>query len=309
MISTLPMNITKHLIDQKASVKEALIKLNDLGADAILFVADENTVLIGSLTDGDLRRGFIKGLTFENAITEFIQPNPIFVYKNKIDLADLEWYKQQNLKIIPVIDDRKRIVDIINLRFTNSVLPVNAVIMAGGRGQRLMPLTANCPKPLLKVGSKPIIEHNIDRLIRFGISHLWISINYLGHALEEYFGDGNSKNVHIKYIKETTPLGTIGSIKLVNDFDKDEILILNSDLLTNVDFADFYSTFRSSGADMAVASIGDPVDIPYAVLELDGDNTITSLREKPRYTYYSNAGIYLIKKELLDMIPQNQAHD
>lgn len=181
--------------------------------------------------------------------------------------------------------------------------------MAGGKGKRLMPLTEKIPKPLLKVGDKPIIEYNIDRLIRYGVKNIHISINHLGQQLIDYFGDGSQKNVFINYVREDKPLGTIGSILLIDEFMYEDILVMNSDLLTNIDYADFYTVFKNSNADMAVAAASYHVDVPYAVLEVDGKNLATSLKEKPRYTYYSNAGIYFIKKDVLSMIPEDEFYN
>ena len=302
-------NIQKHTIHQSASVREALIKLDALASDAILFVVDHNNKLLGSLTDGDLRRGFIKGLGFENTILEFIQKNPSFITKGEYAVDILEEYQKKNFKIVPILDVDRRIIDIINFRETSTIIPVDAVLMAGGEGKRLRPLTENTPKPLLKIGDKPIIEYNIDRLGKVGIKNINLSINYLGDQLIEYFADGSTKNLNIKYIKEKQPLGTIGSILLVENFEHDDIIVMNSDLLTNIDFVDFYKIFKSSNADMAVAATSYQVDIPYAVLEVNNENTVKSLKEKPRYTYYSNAGIYILKKQLLKMIPQDTFFD
>lgn len=299
----------KHLIHKENSVRDALIKLDELASDAILFIVDEHNKLIGSLTDGDLRRGFIKGLGFENSILEFVQSNPKFIFDNNLDQLKLEEFKNKNFKIIPILNKDHQIVDILNFRNRTTLLPVDAVLMAGGKGMRLRPLTENTPKPLLKVGDKPIIEYNIDRLAKVGVENIYLSINYLGEQLEDYFGDGSSKNIKIGYVKENQPLGTIGSVLLVEEFEHDEILVMNSDLLTNIDFADFYKTFKESGADMAVAATTYHVNVPYAVLEADERQQVKSLKEKPKYTYFSNAGIYILKRHLLEMIPKGEFYD
>lgn len=300
---------TKHLFNQNLSVRDALISLDQLASDAILFVTDNETKLIGSLTDGDLRRGFIKGLGFENSIIDFIQSNPKFIFKDEFDQDKMEEYRKRNFKIIPIIDKNHHIVDVLNFRFRSTLLPIDAVLMAGGEGKRLRPLTENTPKPLLQVGDKPIIEHNVDRLVKVGIHNIYLSINYLGDQIEEYFGDGSAKDININYIREDKPLGTIGSVLLVDQFERDEIIIMNSDLLTNIDFADFYKSFKEGNADMAVAATSYHVDVPYAVLEADDQQQVKSLKEKPRYTYFSNAGIYIIKKKLLEMIPRDSFFD
>lgn len=300
--------VQKHIINYNESVRTAFIKLNELGPDAILFVTDNNK-LIGSLTDGDFRRGFIKGFGFDNILLDFIQKNPAFLKNNNYSISELEAYKRKNLKIIPILNNEDEIVDILNFRTQTTLIPAQAVLMAGGEGKRLRPLTLDTPKPLLKVGDKPIIEYNIDRLINVGIKNITLSINYLGDQLVNYFKDGASKNISISYVKEDKPLGTIGSILLVDNFEHDDIIVMNSDLLTNIDFADFFKTYKESGADMAVAATSYHVDVPYAVLEVNESNTVKSLKEKPRYTYYSNAGIYIINKKLLKMIPAGEFFD
>ena len=163
--------------------------------------------------------------------------------------------------------------------------------MAGGRGQRLQPLTNTVPKPLLKVGDKAIMEHNLDRLALFGIDDFWISVKYLGEQIENYFGSGNQKNVKIEYVWENEPLGTIGAVSQIQNFEHDYVLITNSDLLTNIDYEQFFLDFIKQKADLAVLTIPYQVNIPYAVLEMN-NGTVKSFKEKPTYTYYSNGGIY-----------------
>lgn len=301
--------ISKHTLPQTATVREILIKLNTLAENAIVFIVNDRNQLVGSLTDGDLRRGFIKGLGFDTPIIEFVQENPSFVFVHENSIAKLELFQTKNLKIIPVLNKEKQIVDIIIFSQTSTIIPADAVLMAGGKGVRLKPLTDTTPKPMLKVGGKPIIEYNIDRLIQVGIKNFNLSVNYLAEQLENYFKDGEHKNVSIKYVKEDKPLGTIGSILLVESFENDDIIVMNSDLLTNIDFVDFYKLFKESEADMVVAATSYHVDIPYAVLEVNNVNQVSSLKEKPRYTYFSNAGIYLLKKELLKLIPENTFFD
>ena len=301
--------IEKHIIFHEENVRTALKKLDMLAADAILFVTDHNKQLVGSITDGDLRRGFIKGLGFEDSILKFIQPNPSFILENSYSLIELEEYKRKNFKIIPILNKSRQIVDILNFRTKSTIIPAEAVIMAGGEGKRLRPLTLTTPKPMLKIGGKPIIEYNIDRLIKVGIKKIYITINYFGEQLEEYFKDGHDKGIHIEYAKEKKPLGTIGSIHLCNEFQFDDIIVMNSDLLTNIDFADLYNTYLNQGADMAVAATQYHVDVPYAVLETDKSQKVKSLKEKPRYTYFSSAGIYVLKKKLLNLVPKDEPFD
>src|SRR5690606_37400193 len=194
------------------TVREALIKLDKLGSDAILFVVDDLNKLLGSLTDGDLRRGFIKGLGFENNLADFVQKDPKFIRINEYNLNQLEEFKIKNFKVIPILNEEHEIIDVLNFRTRSTLIPADAILMAGGEGKRLRPLTENTPKPLLKVGDKPIIEYNIDRLQNVGVKNIHLSVNYLAEQLMEYFGDGANKALNIKYVKENKPLGTIGSI-------------------------------------------------------------------------------------------------
>ena len=297
------VDFRKHLIPSKTPIKEALIRFDELGMDAILFVTDIDDKLIGSLTDGDVRRGLIKGTYIENAIDDIIRSNPRFIRKGECDVRKVVEYREGNFRIIPVLDKIGRIVDVINFRETQSYLPVDAVIMAGGRGQRLMPMTNTVPKPLLKVGDKPIIEHNLDRLRLFGINDFWISVNYLGEQIENYLGDGINKNVRFSYVWEDKPLGTIGAISKIKDFKHDYILITNSDLLTNLDYEHFFLEFLKQDADLGVLTIPYQVNIPYAVLETS-NGRVLNFMEKPTYTYYSNGGIYLVKREVLELMPK-----
>ncbi|GAA4408786.1 hypothetical protein GCM10023187_31190 [Nibrella viscosa] len=296
---------SKHIIPQDAPITTALGQISSLGQYLTLFVTDKAGKLLGTLTDGDIRRGLLSGKPLTDPVSRFMNTHYRFLRQNEYDTETIRRFRGQLLQLIPELDEHNRIIRIINLAKTKALLPVDAVIMAGGRGERLLPLTRNTPKPLLKVGDKPIIEHNVDRLIRFGINHIHITTRYLGEQLEDYFGDGSSRGVHIDYTREDEPLGTIGSLRLTNNYHSDAVLLMNSDLLTNIDFEDFYEEFRRHNADMSVATVPYPVSIPYAVLETqDGD--ILSLKEKPTYTYYINAGIYLMKRAVIDLIPAGQ---
>lgn len=299
----------KHILYNHETVRDALIKLNDLKKNTILIVVDEQERLIGSLTDGDLRRGFIKGLNFDNSLMDYLQPDPLFVYQDELHKTDFNNMRLRNFMVIPIINRERKVVKILNLSEIQSVVPADVFIMAGGRGQRLMPLTADTPKPMLYVGDKPILEHNIDRLVRYGIKNIYLSVNYLAEQIQDYFKDGSDKGVSISYVHEDKPLGTLGSVKMVEELEHDYVMVMNSDLLTDIDFNGFFQAFIRSGADMAVATTMYNVEVPYGVMEVDNGNFVNALKEKPCYTYYSNAGIYIIKKELLSLVPHNEFYN
>lgn len=294
-----------HLLLNTSSIKDALKRLDVLAKDAILFVVDTSNKLIGSLTDGDVRRGLIHNVDINDSVIKIIQENPKCIKKIDYNIHKIIEYRKNNYRILPVVDKNNLVVNVINFRVLKSYLPVDAVIMAGGRGSRLQPLTDITPKPLLKVGDKAIMEHNVDRLSLFGIDEYWFSVKYLGEQIEDFFGNGENKNLSINYVWEKQPLGTIGALSKINDFKHDYVLLTNSDILTNLDYEQFFLDFIEKEADFSVVSVPYQVNIPYAVLETNNEGLINSFKEKPTYTYYSNGGIYLIKKDLLEYIPKN----
>lgn len=300
-------NWERYIINSNATIKDALKQLDQLGlVNAVLFITDEKGCLLGSISDGDIRRGLLRDVNVSDTIDKVGHYPCKFVYSFQLTSQEQKMFRENNIRFVPVVNEDMCIVGILDVELLKQILSVEAILMAGGKGQRLLPLTEHTPKPLLKVGSKPIIEHNIDRLIKHGIDSIYISINYLGHKLRDYFGDGESRGASISYIEEDFPMGTIGAAKKVKSYAKDHLLIMNSDILTDIDFHEFYNDFVEQGADMSVAAISYHVDIPYAVMETDEHNRIVSLKEKPRYTYYSNAGIYLMRSEMLEHVPHDE---
>jgi NDP-sugar pyrophosphorylase family protein len=180
--------------------------------------------------------------------------------------------------------------------------------MAGGLGSRLSPLTDNTPKPMLLVGDKPILEHNIDRLIKFGIKEFIISVQYLKDQIIDYFGDGSQKGITINYIIEEKPLGTIGALSLIHEVSNYTILLMNSDILTDMDFEFMYRQHLKLGKKMTVLSIPYRIDIPYAVMETDDENVL-NFKEKPSLNYYTNGGVYLLDADLVSEIPKNSFYN
>jgi dTDP-glucose pyrophosphorylase len=305
------MNSFKNnIILNTRTLKEALKQLNDLTSTGrlTLFVADENNVLLGTLTDGDIRRGILKDMSLDASVTEVMNKTPKVIRRGAFSISDIESFKKKQIDLIPIIDPEGRIEKIIDLSERKTILPVDVILMAGGEGKRLHPLTENTPKPMLLVGGKPIIERNIDRLALYGIDNFQLSIKYLGEKIKEHFSNGSEKNISIRYIEEEKPMGTIGSVSLADSFVHDDILLMNSDLLTDIDFEDFYRSFRNSEADLIVATIPYQVSLPYGVIETN-NNRVLSIKEKPTYTYYSNAGIYLFRKELVNFIPRGKFYN
>ncbi len=296
-------------IHKNKTIIQAIEQLNALRhiSRLILFVIDDNNRVIGSVTDGDIRRSLIKKRDINIPIEEICNPNFLFESSDK-NYIDFTSYKNKDIKILPLLDEENHLVDIIDLDKQQAQLPLECMIMAGGRGKRLSPLTDTVPKPMLNLGGMPIIERNINRLISFGIKKFYISVKYLGEQIVEHFGDGSDKGVRIEYIWEDEPLGTAGALSLVEKFATEQVLLMNSDLLTNVNFEIMYKTLLSSKADIVVASTEYKVDIPYAIFETDG-NQVVDFKEKPSKVYHANAGIYILNKSLINAIPKNTFFD
>ncbi len=302
----------KHIVRKDASAREALQLLDYLGEaeSKTLFVLEDNK-LIGTLTDGDIRRGLLRGLEISASVLDFMNKNFKSLLKEEVRPDVLSGYRENEIWLLPVVNEGKEIQQIIDLKNVRTVIPATAVIIAGGRGERLRPLTDAVPKPMLKVGKKPIIEINIDRLINFGIRQFYISVGYLAEKIIDYLGDGSSKGVQIRYLHDVpgTPLGTLGACSMIEQVDHDQLLIMNSDILTNINFEDFYDYYTSNKAVMCAASIPYKVQLPYGIMQADEGSNIMGLTEKPMYTYYANAGIYLVHKNLLPLVPKGRIYN
>lgn len=297
---------SNHVINQELSLIEALSRINGLAPDPlVLFVVDNYNRMVGTLTDGDSRRALIAGFSVNDVVEKIMHCNFNYMrIENIDDVKEIKRQRELKMKLIPVLDNEKHIVEIINLEKHKTRLPIDTVLMAGGKGERLRPLTEKTPKPLLPVGDKAIIDHNIDRLITYGVKHISVTVNYLKEQIEEHYNEPYN-GILIQTVREPKFLGTIGSIKFVKKFYNETILLMNSDIFTNIDYEDFYLHFLQHDAEMSVAAIPYNVTIPYGILNLNGRN-IQGLIEKPQYNYYANAGIYLIKRRALDEIPNDK---
>ncbi len=295
----------KYIISQDKSLLEALSQINTIGTGPLcLFVEDNYGRMVGTLTDGDSRRALIKGASVNDSVSLVMNRDFNCLHEGvDDDVAHLHQQRDMKMKLVPVLDCNSHIIDIIDLERCITKLPIDAVLMAGGKGERLRPLTLTTPKPLLPVGNKAIIDFNVERLISYGITNINVTVNYLREQIEEHFSR-EINGVKVNCVREPQFLGTIGSIKFVKEFHHDTILLMNSDLFTNVNYEDFYMHFIRHNAEMSVATIPYSVNVPYGIFELDGRN-IKGIKEKPSYNYYANAGIYLLKKEVLDFIPDD----
>lgn len=296
--------IRNYIIKETASIKDALVAINGITHDGeLLIVVNDCQQMVGSLTDGDIRRGLIAGAELTDSVSMVMHRDFKFIKQSEFDVEHLKSFRNQRIMFIPILDENYQVIDVVNLNKFKSKLPIDAVLMAGGKGVRLRPLTETTPKPLLPVGGKSIIDYNIDSLMENGIKHISVTVNYLHEQLEEHFAEPVN-GVKINCIKEPQFLGTIGATQFVTKFYNDVVLVMNSDLFTNIDYEDFYLHFKEHNADMSVAAVPYSISVPYGIFELEGRN-IKGVKEKPIYNYFANAGIYLIKRELLENMPKN----
>ncbi|MDR2646017.1 MAG: NTP transferase domain-containing protein [Holosporaceae bacterium] len=300
--------IHQHIITHNKTVLDALSTINNRGSNALypIYVIDDSSHVIGSLTDGDIRRALIEGASVNDNIQKIMCRN--FKYLLGIDdYLKIKQLKSLDLKLVPLVSADMKIIDFIDLKNVRAILPLDAVIMAGGKGTRLRPHTNNVPKPMLDLNGEPVIAHNIDRLIKYGVKNFYISVNYMKECIKEYIHKHYDK-LNIEWIEEDKFLGTIGSIKLVKQFVHNDILLMNADILTNINLDDFYYNYKETKSDMLVATFDTKVEIPYAVLRING-RRVESFVEKPTYTYYSNAGIYLLNRNCIDLMPNDKIFD
>ena len=297
-------DFSKYLIKQTASIREALVSLNNISGDVLtLIVINENQVVVGTLTDGDIRRILISNCSLEDPVSIAMKTDFQYLEDGCLDVNQIKKMKNKGITLIPLLDKEKKIVRILNLKYLKSILPIDAVLMAGGKGERLRPLTEKTPKPLLPIGNKPIIDYNIDNLINFGMSYINVTVNYLKEQLEDHFCNPIN-GVQINCVREPRYLGTMGSVKIIDSFYNDTVLVMNSDIFTNIDYEDFFLHFKANEADMSVAAVPYSISIPYGIFDLNG-RIINGIKEKPSFNYYANAGIYLIKRNLLNLIPDD----
>jgi len=298
-------HFNQYIISESSSIKDALIALNNnSGGILTLFVVDTDDRMVGSLSDGDIRRGLISGAQLSDSLSTVMLRTFKHISDKKREVTTIKEYKEQGIGLLPYLDKQGKIEKVYALKNLESILPVDAVLMAGGKGERLRPLTEKTPKPLLKIGDRTIIDRNVDRLISNGIENIYVTTNYLGQQIEDHFSEPRH-GTQIHCVREKTFLGTMGAVRNVVDFDNDTILIMNSDLFTNINLQDFYLHFKESNADLSIAAVPYSVSIPYGIFDLEEDH-VTGIREKPQYTYYANAGIYLIRRELIRYIPKDK---
>jgi dTDP-glucose pyrophosphorylase len=295
------------MVYTEATVLDALKRINNLpGGLMTLFAIDGEGRLQGTVTDGDIRRALIGGAAMTDSVASVMHRDFIAVRPGDDLRSVIARGRRRKVSLLPVLEDG-RITRLLDMKTLKTSLPIDAVLMAGGRGERLRPLTENVPKPLLPVGRKAIIDYNVDELEACGVENIYVTVNYLAEQIESHFA-GHTGFGTVTCVREPRRLGTMGSVSLIETLRHDNVLVMNSDLLTNIDFEEMHTRHVESGADVTMASVPYSVSVPYALIRLEGER-VAGLEEKPTYNYFANAGVYIIRRSLLSSLPKGEYLD
>ncbi len=308
-------NLLELCVRREASIRDAMAAI-DRGQRGMVLVVDGLGRLEGMITDGDIRRAMLASVSLDSSIedllrrksgTDFEVPVTALYGSNEDDLHDL--MRERKIRQLPLVDEHGTVMDVVTLDDfrDGEELPFQAVIMAGGFGKRLRPLTDDTPKPMLSVGGKPLMERTVKRLRDAGIRRINITTHYLPQKITNHFGDGSDFGVDVNYVSEDRPLGTAGSLGLVGETDE-PMLVMNGDILTGVNFRDLVNMHRKERADLTVAVRQYDFQVPYGVVDAE-NGVVTKLREKPKYTFLVNAGIYVVEPSVRSFIPPNTKYD
>ncbi|WP_025028338.1 nucleotidyltransferase family protein [Caldalkalibacillus mannanilyticus] len=302
-------NWKKAIVKMSDTIHDTIQKIDDSSLQ-IALVIDEQERLVGTVTDGDVRRGILKGIPLHHSVVDIMNPEPFKLEEGLDNLKVLVNMKRMHLRHIPIVNKENQIVD---LKYYEDLLEFQTkdnwvVLMAGGLGSRLRPLTEDTPKPLLKIGDKPILETILESFIEHGFYNFYISVNYKAEMIEDYFKDGSQWGVNIRYLRENQRLGTAGPLSLLPETPNKPILVMNGDLLTKVNFAQMlqFHTENQSKATMCVREYN--VQIPYGVVHVD-QHRLRGIEEKPIQSYFVSAGIYLLDPSVIQRIPVGEFFD
>ena len=286
------------------SINHAL-KVIDQGGVQIALVLGDDGVLLGTITDGDIRRGILKSVDLDAPVSKIMATNSLVGHSNQISETYRSIMEANLIRQLPIVDSNSRVVDLVVDSSLQALVSINrknwVVLMAGGLGTRLSPLTDDTPKPLLKVGDKPVLETIIENFVSQGFSRFYISVNYKSDQIKNYFGDGSRWGVEIRYLEEKSRLGTAGSLSLISDLPSYPIIVMNGDLVTKVNFEnliDFHSE-QNSKATMCVRDYD--FQVPFGVVKTE-HTRIVSIEEKPKQRFLINAGIYVLEPDIFETI-------
>ena len=292
-----------------STIKDALQTINNGGLQ-IAIVVNENDALVGTVTDGDIRRGLLNGLDLNSSVSLVVHKSPSIASVGDTKESILKIALAKKLHKIPLVDELGKLVGIEDIE--DIIKPVGktnrVILMVGGLGTRLRPLTKDMPKPMLKVGNKPILQTIVEKFAEYGFVNITMCVNFNASIIRDYFGDGKEFGVNIDYVLEQKRMGTAGALSLLKERPSEPFFVMNGDLLTNVNFEHIfnYHTLHKATATMCVREYD--YEVPYGVVKMN-DNKITAIAEKPVQKFFVSAGIYMLSPEILDLIPQDEFYD
>jgi dTDP-glucose pyrophosphorylase/predicted transcriptional regulator len=303
------VELSKVTLSLESSIKEAMALIDESSLQ-IALVIDSTNYLIGTITDGDIRRGLLKGLRITDSIDTIIFRTPTVCNINDNREKILALSLKNNIQQIPLVDNNGKLVglEVFKELLKSKTRTNKVVLMAGGLGSRLRPLTDNKPKPMLHVGNKPILETIIENFAKHGFTEIILSVNYLSHVIKEYFGDGSKFGVNIEYIQEEKRLGTAGALSLMRDQLKEPFFVSNADLLTNVNYEHLLKFHNQMNANATMCVREYDFQVPYGVVNIENEK-ILSIDEKPIHSFFVSAGIYMLSPDVLKKIPDDTFFD
>ena len=304
------LRLEDFLCNEDISIVEAMQRISQ-NQHGILFVVDEEKHLHGSLTDGDIRRWLVKTGDLKAKISKVMFKSPTYILESDNEKAS-EIMKRKTITALPVLSIDKTVIYIlfaseksaINKKSSHNLKGVPVIIMAGGKGTRLYPYTKILPKPLIPIGDVPIIERIINSFCEYNVNNFYIPVNYKKGMIKSYFND-LAPNYSITYIEEDKPLGTAGSLKLINRNFDCPVIVTNCDILIDADYADIYKYHRESGNKLTIVSALKKITVPYGVLNTGKNGVIKSMEEKPSLSYFVNTGMYILEPDILSRIPDD----
>lgn len=302
------MNYEKYcLIKTKETTFNDIVHAIEINGVGAVVIVDKFFKIIGIVTDGDIRRCILSNTLNIDTVINYT-PNTWFVMQDR--KSAINHLKKIHRNILPIVNKQNEVIDVICLNEINfNTIQNSIVIMAGGMGTRLMPLTENTPKPMLLINGKPILERIIEKLVEQGFQNFYISINYLGEKIKDYFGDGIKWDINIQYIEEDKRLGTAGALSKIKNILQEPFLVMNGDIITDINFRNLLDEHIQNNS-MATMCVYEQVhQVPFGVVDFDENNIITELKEKPKYIYHINMGIYVLHPEACQYIPDNTFFD
>jgi len=298
--------MNKLILTEKTEFKDAVKKLDQNG-NGVLPIVDEENTLLGLITDGDIRKAILNNnLDLEHIINK--NPYKLSINSNKNQI--INYLKKVHRRHLPLVDDNNKFIKLFTLDEIDFNLKPNwIVIMAGGLGKRLGELTKDIPKPMLKVGSKPMLEHIIDMFISHGFTKFIISVNYKSEVIKNYFGDGSKLGIKVKYLEEKKRLGTGGALSLIDIKLNEPFFVTNGDVLSSLDYEKLLAYHKEQNSTATMCIRKDNYQIPYGVIEIDDKNNIKVMKEKPIKEFFINTGIYVLNPEVLNYVPKDEFFD